>query len=114
EQAAGKPVTPASDIYGLGVVTYESLTGRRPFDDGSPVAVAMAHINNKPPALPKEVPPLVADFVNRALDKDPGRRQPSAGDFGRTALALAATMRGTEPALSAPQTHPPTTMLSSL
>src|SRR5437763_5947091 len=63
EQAAGKPVTPSSDVYALGVVTYECLTGRRPFDDASPVAVAMAHIGTKPPALPKDTPPLVADFV---------------------------------------------------
>jgi len=113
EQAAGRPLTPASDIYGLGVVTYECLSGRRPFDDGSPVAVAMAHINTKPPALPKDTPPLVADFVNRALDKDPARRQPSAGDFGRTALALAATLRGTGAADAEPE-HPPTKVLTSL
>src|SRR3954452_18823077 len=113
EQAAGKPVTPASDIYALGVVTYECLAGRRPFDDASPVAVAMAHINTKPPALPKDTPPLVADFVTRALDKDPTRRQPSAGDFGRTALALAATLRGTD-AAGAQEQHPPTKMLTSL
>jgi serine/threonine-protein kinase len=98
EQAAGKPVTPASDIYALGVVTYECLTGRRPFDEVSPVAVAMAHMSSRPPALPKDVPPLVADFVDRALDKDPARRQPDAGDFGRTALALAATLREAPPA----------------
>ena len=110
EQAAGKPVTPASDIYALGVVTYECLAASRPFDDGSPVAIAMAHINAKPPKLPKDVPPLVADFVNRALDKDPQRRQPSAGDFGRTALALAATLRGTEPA-GAEHGHPATKVL---
>jgi serine/threonine-protein kinase len=113
EQAAGKPITPASDIYGLGVVTYECLTGHRPFDDASPVAVAMAHINSQPPSLPKDVPALVADFVNRALDKDPAKRQPSAGDFGRTALALAATMRGADAAEATPG-HPPTKMLSSL
>jgi eukaryotic-like serine/threonine-protein kinase len=113
EQAAGKPVTPASDIYALGVVTYECLTGRRPFDDASPVAVAMAHMNTKPPALPKDVPPLVADFVTRALDKDPARRQPSAGDFGRTALALAATLRGAEPSASAAPEHPPTKLLTA-
>src|SRR5437764_724214 len=71
EQAEGKPITPASDIYALGVVTYECLSGQRPFDDGSPVAVAMAHINTKPPLLPKDTPPLVADFVTRPLDQHP-------------------------------------------
>ena len=115
EQAAGKPITPASDIYGLGVVAYECLTARRPFDDASPVAVAMAHINSQPPALPKNVPPLVADFVNRALDKDPSRRQPSAGDFGRTALALATTLRGadTSDGFRDEPAHPPTKLLTA-
>src|SRR3954453_18473141 len=113
EQAEGKPITPASDVYALGVVTHECLSGRRPFDDGSPVAVAMAHINTKPPPLPKDTPPLVADFVARARDKDPARRQPSAGDFGRTALALAATLRGTD-AAGVQEQHPATKMLTSL
>src|SRR5947209_12801065 len=76
----------------------------------------MAHMNNKPPALPQEVPPLVADFVNRALDKDPARRQPSAGDFGRTALALAATLRGTgtdTDSDAAAAAHPSTKVLTA-
>jgi hypothetical protein len=93
EQAAGRPATPASDVYSLGLVTYECLAGARPFTGDTPVGVAMAHINTPPPPLPKDVPPLVADFVQRALAKDPDRRQPSAGDFGRTALALAAATR---------------------
>jgi hypothetical protein len=93
EQAAGKPATAASDIYSLGLVAYECLAGRRAFDADGPVAIAMAHLRDTPPPLPKDVPPLVVDFVTQALDKDPSRRQPSAGDFGRTALALAATLR---------------------
>jgi tRNA A-37 threonylcarbamoyl transferase component Bud32 len=105
EQATGKPVTAASDIYSLGVVTYECLTGSRPFTGESPVAMAMAHINDAPPPLPKDVPPLVADFVQRAMDKDPARRQPSAGDFGRTALALATTLRD-QPAATDPAVGP--------
>ena len=96
EQAAGKPVTPASDVYSLGVVSYECLTGERPFAGDSAVAIAMAHVASPPPPLPKDTPPIVADLVNRALDKEPDRRPPSAGDFGRTALALAATLRQTK------------------
>jgi serine/threonine-protein kinase len=105
EQAAGRPLAPASDIYALGVVGYECLSGRRPFDEGSAVAVAMAHINATPPPMPKDVPPLVVDFVNQALDKQPDRRQRSAADFGRTALALAATLRTAD----APPAQPPST-----
>jgi eukaryotic-like serine/threonine-protein kinase len=93
EQAAGQPVTPASDIYALGVVTYECLAGEQPFAGDSAVAIAMAHLNAPPPPLPKDTPPIVADLVNRSLDKEPSRRPSSAGDFGRTALALAATLR---------------------
>ena len=89
EQASGHAITAASDIYSLGVVAYECLSGERPFQADSAVGVAMAHATATPPPLPKDVPPLVADFVLRAMEKDPARRQPSAGDFGRTALALA-------------------------
>ena len=93
EQAAGRPVTPASDVYSLGLVGYECLTGQRAFDGDNAVAIAMAQINAKPAKMPKDVPPLVGEFVMRMLEKDPDKRPQSAGDLGRTALALAATMR---------------------
>ena len=93
EQAAGRPITTTSDIYSLGLVGYECLTGQRAFDGDNPVAIAMAQINAKPAKMPKDVPPLVGEFVMRMLEKDPARRPSSAGDVGRTALALAATMR---------------------
>src|SRR4051795_9068555 len=98
EQASGRSTTPASDIYSLGVVAYECLSGERPFRADSAVGVAMAHATATPPPLPKDVPPLVADFVMRAMEKDAARRQPSAGDFGRTALALAGSLRDTDDA----------------
>src|SRR4051812_16349399 len=92
EQASGRSTTAASDIYSLGVVAYECLSGERPFRADSAVGVAMAHATATPPPLPRDVPPPVAGFVMRAMEKDPARRHPSAGDFGRTALAVAASL----------------------
>jgi serine/threonine-protein kinase len=105
EQAAGRAATPASDLYALGVVGYECLTGYRPFTGESAIGVAMAHINTDPAPLPESVPPLVSDFVMRALDKEPTKRQPSAGDFGRTALALAVQLRDTETSAASASTE---------
>ncbi|MDO5711148.1 MAG: protein kinase, partial [Micrococcales bacterium] len=86
EQAMGKPVGPASDLYALGVVTHEMLTGERPFDEGSPVATAMAHIHNPPPPLPAAVPQPLAGVVMACLAKDPSQR-PHSGDEVVAALA---------------------------
>ncbi len=88
EQASGRPVTPASDVYSLGVVAYECLAGRRPFDDRNPIVVVMAHQQDDPPPLPPDVPDAVRNLVEAAMAKDPGRRPASAGSFGRTAAAI--------------------------
>lgn len=88
EQASGHAATPATDIYSLGIVAYECLAGRRPFTGESQVAIAMAHINDEPPALPVTVPEPVRNLVLSALAKKPADRPETADAFGRAARAL--------------------------
>jgi serine/threonine-protein kinase len=88
EQAQGQPATTASDVYALGVVLFECLTGRRPFHADTPVAIALAHVREPVPDLPEDVPESLAAVVRRALAKHPEERYPEAGAF---ADALATT-----------------------
>ncbi|WP_051246791.1 serine/threonine-protein kinase [Nocardioides halotolerans] len=74
EQARGATATPASDVYSLGVVAFECLAGHRPFDAESPVATALAHLNEPVPDLPPNVPAGLAAVVQRAMAKEPGQR----------------------------------------
>lgn len=85
EQAAGRDLTPAVDIYSLGVTAYECLIGRPPFTGDNPMDVARKHITNAPPALPSSLPRPVRELVNAMLAKDPVRRP--------TAAAVAAVAR---------------------
>lgn len=88
EQASGHPASPSTDIYSLGIVAYECLAGRRPFTGESQVAIAMAHINDEPPALPVTVPEPVRNLVMSSLRKDPEDRPGTTEAFGRAARAL--------------------------
>jgi eukaryotic-like serine/threonine-protein kinase len=106
EQAQGMEVTSASDVYSLGVVAYECLTGARPFDGASQVAIALAHINRPPPPLPAHVPPAVRLLVERALAKDPAARFPDGGAF---AEAIRRVASGGTLSPAAPSPGPPTT-----
>ncbi|TQN40696.1 serine/threonine-protein kinase [Blastococcus colisei] len=104
EQAQGMEVTAASDVYSLGVVAYECLTGARPFDGASQVAIALAHINRPPPPLPGHVPPAVRLLVERALAKDPADRFPDGGAFAEAIRRVAAG--GTFAPVAGPVTAP--------
>ena len=88
EQASGHPASPATDIYSLGIVAYESLAGKRPFTGESQVAIAMAQINEQAPPLPATVAQPVQNFVSAMIAKKPEERPGSAATVARAATAL--------------------------
>ncbi|MBM7085478.1 protein kinase domain-containing protein [Micromonospora sp. WMMD734] len=74
EQASGRPVSAATDIYALGAVAYCCLTGQPPFTGDNPLQVAVRHLDDEPPELPADIPAAVRALVARALEKDPADR----------------------------------------
>lgn len=86
EQAKGEVAGPKSDIYSTGAVLYEMLTGAVPFTGDSPIAVALKHIQEVPPAmsgLQPGIPPALERLVMRAMEKNPDRRFAGAGEMSR-------------------------------
>ncbi len=84
EQAQGHEVTSVSDLYSIGVILYEALTGRVPFEGESAVAVAMKQVSatpQRPSSINPQVSPALDAAVMRALEKDPGERFQSADAF---------------------------------
>ncbi len=97
EQAQGLDVTPASDLYSTGVVLYEMLTGRVPFEGDSAVAVALKQVSEQPAApsaLNPAVPRALDAVVLRALAKDPVNRFTSAEEFSQALDAAEADPTG--------------------
>jgi serine/threonine-protein kinase len=88
EQATGKPATPSTDIYSLGIVAYEALKGSRPFTGETQMAIAMSQINDAPPPLPADVSAEVAALVMSCLAKKPGGRPKNALELAEQAEAL--------------------------
>jgi serine/threonine-protein kinase len=78
EQAMGDQATGASDLYALGVVAHEMLSGQRPFDRGTPIATAMSHVNEPPPPLTDDVPIELRAVVEALLEKKRADRPANA------------------------------------
>jgi Protein kinase domain len=92
EQIEGKAVDARADVYALGCVLHQALTGEVPYVRDSDVAKMYAHLNEPPPSVTQLVPDLSPAFdavVARAMAKDPAARYPSAGDLGLAAQAAA-------------------------
>jgi serine/threonine protein kinase len=82
EQVRGEPLESRSDIFSLGAVLHEMLSGQRAFPGAGVVESGYAILNDDPPSLPASVPPSVGQVVQRCLEKEPERRFQTAADLG--------------------------------
>jgi len=88
ELALGKQASPASDIYALGIIAYESVVGKRPFTAPNAVDIAIAQVNEPVPPLPDSVSQGMRDLITLLLEKNPRKRPHTAQDLQRVLSAM--------------------------
>ncbi|GHH10825.1 protein kinase domain-containing protein [Streptomyces rubradiris] len=102
EQALGRGVDARSDLYSVGIMLFQLVTGRLPFDADSPLAIAYAHVQEEPVApssVNRALPPAVDALVARALKKNPNERFPSAEAMRAECLRVAASLQAATPSI---------------
>ncbi|MFI8088842.1 protein kinase [Streptomyces sp. NPDC086080] len=102
EQALGRGVDARSDLYSVGIMLFQLVTGRLPFDADSPLAIAYAHVQEEPPvasSINRSLPPAVDALIARALKKNPNERFPSAEAMRGECLRVAQSVSPAPPSI---------------
>ncbi|MEY7978980.1 protein kinase [Streptomyces pilosus] len=102
EQALGRGVDARSDLYSVGIMLFQLVTGRLPFEADSPLAIAYAHVQEEPPtasSINRSLPPAVDALIARALKKNPNERFPSAEAMRGECLRVAQSFRAAPPSI---------------
>ncbi|MFJ4690962.1 protein kinase [Streptomyces sp. NPDC088766] len=102
EQALGRAVDARSDLYSVGIMLFQLVTGRLPFDADSPLAIAYAHVQEEPvapSAINRALPPAVDALIARALKKNPNERFPTAVAMRDECLRVAASLQPAPPSI---------------
>ncbi|MEW2300191.1 protein kinase [Streptomyces sp. NPDC006655] len=102
EQALGRGVDARSDLYSVGIMLFQLVTGRLPFDADSPLAIAYAHVQEEPVApssINRSLPPAVDALVARALKKNPNERFPTSESMRDECLRVAASLQPAAPSI---------------
>jgi non-specific serine/threonine protein kinase len=119
EQIEGAPVTPRTDVYSLGCVLFEAITGQTPYQRENDLAKLWAHVYTAAPSVREispKIPPQFDDVLQRAMAKDPGERYASAGELGQAVTAAArdagTPARPTSSGAIPPPSEPPAAQVS--